>query len=171
MAYSLDLREKETAAIDRGEKKSHVSRTLKISRNTLDLWLKRRQETGSVAPKQPVQPGPEPKIKDLDAFKKFALAQPLFENRPSPSHSTENGRAVARTYLRRDYRKSTEAYWVYERKRRMGTARGTKLNEQPSCYSLLATRLNKLSTSMKQESMTRTIIPMVTAIAANGSMR
>lgn len=72
-AYSLDLRQKAIAAIDRGEKKSHVSKTLKISRNTLDLWLKRREETGSLAPKTPVQKGPAPKIKDLVAFKQFAI--------------------------------------------------------------------------------------------------
>ncbi|MEO1623090.1 MAG: IS630 transposase-related protein, partial [Cyanobacteria bacterium J06632_3] len=47
-AYSLDLCQKAVTAIDRGEKKSHISRTLNISRNTLDLWLKRREETGSL---------------------------------------------------------------------------------------------------------------------------
>ena len=71
-AYSLDLRQKAVAAIDRGEKKSHVSRTLNISRNTLDLLLKRREETGSLAPNPPIQKGPAPKINDLVAFKQFA---------------------------------------------------------------------------------------------------
>ena len=72
--YSLDLRKKATAAVDRGEKKSHVSKTFNISRNTLDLWLKLREETGSVAAKRYVQRGPEPKIKDLDAFRQFVIA-------------------------------------------------------------------------------------------------
>ncbi|NER84491.1 MAG: hypothetical protein F6K42_34195, partial [Leptolyngbya sp. SIO1D8] len=36
--YSLDLRQKAIAAVDRGEKKSHVSTLFHISRNTLDLW-------------------------------------------------------------------------------------------------------------------------------------
>lgn len=70
-AYSIDLREKAVSAIDRGEKKSHVCRTLNISRNTLDQWLKRREEKGSLAPEK-YQRGPKPKIDDLEAFKAFA---------------------------------------------------------------------------------------------------
>ncbi|MBW4459142.1 MAG: transposase [Nodosilinea sp. WJT8-NPBG4] len=49
-AYSDDLREKALAAVDRGDPKSHVSRVFSISRNTLDLWLKRREVTGSTVP-------------------------------------------------------------------------------------------------------------------------
>jgi transposase len=70
-AYSIDLRKKAVSAVDRGEKKSHVCRTLNISRNTLDQWLKRREEKGSLAPEE-YQRGPKPKIDDLEAFKAFA---------------------------------------------------------------------------------------------------
>lgn len=69
--HSLDLRLKAVAAFDRGERKSDICRFLDISRNTLDLWLKRREESGSVAPKTDYRRGPEPKIKDLDAFRAF----------------------------------------------------------------------------------------------------
>ena len=72
-AYSIDLREKAVSAIDRGEKKSHVCRTLNISRNTLDQWLKRREEKGSLAPNE-YRRWPQPKINDLEAFKAFAEA-------------------------------------------------------------------------------------------------
>ena len=72
-AYSIDLREKAVSAVDRGEKKSHICRTLNISRNTLDQWLKRREEKGSIAP-QEYRRGPKPKIDDLEAFKTFAEA-------------------------------------------------------------------------------------------------
>ena len=44
--YSYDLRTKAIEAVQRGERKSAVCRMLKISRNTLDLWLKREKETG-----------------------------------------------------------------------------------------------------------------------------
>ena len=37
---SDDLRQKAVSAVERGEKKSHVCRTLNISRNTLDLLQK-----------------------------------------------------------------------------------------------------------------------------------
>lgn len=49
--YSDDLRQKAVSAVERGEKKSHVCRTLNISRNTLDIWLKRKKQTGTVAAK------------------------------------------------------------------------------------------------------------------------
>ena len=72
-AYSIDLREKAVLAVDRGEKKSYICRTLNISRNTLDQWLKRREEKGTVAPKE-YRRGLKPKIDDLEAFKTFAEA-------------------------------------------------------------------------------------------------
>lgn len=70
-AYSMDLREKAVSALDRGEKKSQICRTLSISRNTLDLWLKRRVEKGTIAPCN-YRRGVSPKINDLEAFKAFA---------------------------------------------------------------------------------------------------
>jgi transposase len=72
-AYSIDLREKAVSAIDRGERKSHICRTLNISRNTLDQWLQLREEKGNLAP-QEYRRGPKPKIDDLEAFKAFAEA-------------------------------------------------------------------------------------------------
>ncbi len=44
--YSYDLRAKAVSAYHRGEKKIAICRLMKISRNTLDLWLQREQETG-----------------------------------------------------------------------------------------------------------------------------
>jgi transposase len=70
--YSEDLRQKAVEAVDRGEAKCQICRTLHISRNTLDLWLKRREETGSVAAKRAERYGPSPKIMDLNAFQSFA---------------------------------------------------------------------------------------------------
>ena len=43
--YSYDLRQKAIKAVKRGERKSDVCRMLKSSRNTLDLWLKREEQT------------------------------------------------------------------------------------------------------------------------------
>ncbi|AKE64805.1 hypothetical protein MYAER_3588 [Microcystis aeruginosa NIES-2549] len=70
--YSDDLRQKAVSAVERGEKKSHVCRTLNISRNTLDIWLKRKKQTGTVAAKTNYRRGPKPQIDDLEAFQKFA---------------------------------------------------------------------------------------------------
>lgn len=70
-AYSIDFRLKAVAAVERGEKKSHVSRMFGISRNTLNLWLRRQAETGSIEPKR-YRRGPTPKISELDEFRRFA---------------------------------------------------------------------------------------------------
>jgi transposase len=70
--YSDDLRQKAVDAVDRGERKSQVCRMLGISRNTLDLWLKRREATGSVRANRTYRRGPTPKIDNLEAFRQFA---------------------------------------------------------------------------------------------------
>ncbi len=44
--YSYDLRTKAIEAVKRGERKIAVCRLFNISRNTLDLWLKREEQTG-----------------------------------------------------------------------------------------------------------------------------
>jgi transposase len=69
--YSQDLRQKAIAAIERGERKSDVSRMLNISRNTLDLWLKRQTQTGSCEAITNYQQGNGHKIKDWPRFCEF----------------------------------------------------------------------------------------------------
>ncbi|PSO80498.1 MAG: IS630 family transposase, partial [Cyanobacteria bacterium QH_9_48_43] len=39
--YSYDMRSKALTPVKRGERKKEVSQMFNISRNTLDLWLKR----------------------------------------------------------------------------------------------------------------------------------
>jgi transposase len=69
--YSYDLRSKAVAAVKRGEKKIEVSRFFKISRNTLDLWLKKERETGDYQSSRPVGVGTRPKIQELEKFREF----------------------------------------------------------------------------------------------------
>lgn len=70
--YSDDLRQKVLDAIDDGYPKSHVSRLFNISRNTIDLWLKRREATGSARAIRDYRRGPQGKITDLEEFRAFA---------------------------------------------------------------------------------------------------
>ena len=51
-AYSYDLRSKVIEAIDRGMKKIEASQTFNISRNTINLWLKKRELTGDYEEKK-----------------------------------------------------------------------------------------------------------------------
>ena len=72
--YSYDFRKKviEAIVLD-GWKKSEVSQLFNISRNTIDLWLKRKAETGDyqALPNQPK--GNSHKITDWEKFREFAV--------------------------------------------------------------------------------------------------
>lgn len=99
-AYPLKMRQKALAAVDRGEKKRHVSRMFGISRNTLDEWLKRRAATGQVAPKTYQSRGPTPKIADLAAFRQFVATrghltqQQMADEWPEPVSNRTIGKAL-----------------------------------------------------------------------------
>ena len=69
--YSEDLRQKAIAAVKRGERKQNVSEMLNISRNTLDLWLKREQQTGDCRAITNYQQGCRHKITDWQRFREF----------------------------------------------------------------------------------------------------
>ena len=73
--YSYDLRQKVIQAIELdGMKTSVASQLFNISRNTIDLWLKRLDVTGDfqALPNQP--PGNGHKITDWEKFREFALS-------------------------------------------------------------------------------------------------
>ncbi|MCC0179661.1 helix-turn-helix domain-containing protein [Waterburya agarophytonicola K14] len=72
-AYSYDLGQKVIQAIDLdGWKKSEAAEIFQISRNTIDLWLKRRQETGDYRPLSSRPHFSKGKITDWQAFQEFA---------------------------------------------------------------------------------------------------
>jgi len=73
--YSYDLRTKAIAAVKQGEGKTKVSRMFNISRNTLDLWLNREEETGDYEAITNHQNGGRSKIIDWDRFRAFAQEQ------------------------------------------------------------------------------------------------
>lgn len=71
--YSCDFRQKVLQAIELdGLKKSEVSELFNISRNTINLWLQRKAETGDVLPLPNHPPGNNHKITDWDEFRAFA---------------------------------------------------------------------------------------------------
>jgi len=69
--YSYDLRDKAMKAVKGGERKSEVCRMLNISRNTLDLWLKREAQTGDYRAITHFQTGYQHKITDWKRFEEF----------------------------------------------------------------------------------------------------
>jgi transposase len=52
-AYSMDLRKRVLAAVDRGTPRKEIVRTLGVSEPTIRRYLRLRREMGSVAPKPP----------------------------------------------------------------------------------------------------------------------
>lgn len=70
--YSYDLRIKVIEAIDGGMGKTQASKIFKISRNTINLWLTRRKQTGEYRAKVGYQQGYGTKINNLEEFREFA---------------------------------------------------------------------------------------------------
>ncbi|MHC5721009.1 MAG: IS630 transposase-related protein, partial [Nostoc sp.] len=68
--YSYDFRQKVIQAIElNGLKKCEASELFNISRNTINMWLQRKAETGDVMALPNRPPG---KITDWERFRAFA---------------------------------------------------------------------------------------------------
>jgi transposase len=59
-AYSKDLRMRVLAAVDRGDPYGEISRLFEVSLATIGCYVRRRRETGEVAPRP--SPGRTPRI-------------------------------------------------------------------------------------------------------------
>ena len=59
-AYSKDLRARVLAAVDRGDPRALIVETFGVSLATVRRWVRRRRETGEVAPRP--SPGRTPSI-------------------------------------------------------------------------------------------------------------
>ncbi len=71
--YSYDLRQKVIDAIELdGMPKTEASQVFHVSRNTINLWLQRKAQTGDFLPKPHHRPGNNHKITDWHKFKAFA---------------------------------------------------------------------------------------------------
>lgn len=70
-SYSYDLRKKVMKALDEGMKKTEASKIFNISRNTINLWLTRRKESGDYKAKKGYQQGYNPKVSNLAEFQEF----------------------------------------------------------------------------------------------------
>jgi transposase len=71
--YSQDLRRRVLQALDEGMSKMRAHQTFRVSRSTMDDWLKLRSTTGEVVAKTRYRRGTLPAIEDLEVFEAFAL--------------------------------------------------------------------------------------------------
>jgi transposase len=125
-AYSYDFRQKVLQAIELdGFKKSEASQLFNISRNTIDLWCKRKAETGDVQVKQRQVPSPRQKITDWEKFRTFAKAHG--DKTQVEMAALWEGDISDRTIARA----LATIGWT-RKKRRTGIANGTKPNGQSS---------------------------------------
>ena len=72
MIFSLDLRKRVIASVDKGMHIDKAVKIFQISRRVIYEWLELRRKTGSLAPKTGYQKGHSHKITDWQQFKKFA---------------------------------------------------------------------------------------------------
>jgi transposase len=124
--YSYDFRQKVLQAIElEGFKKSEVSQFFNISRNTIDLWLKRKATTGDVQAQQRAAGSQRQKITDWEKFRTFAQthADKTQVEMAMLWESDISDRTIARALAK--------IGWT-RKKRRTGIASGMQLNGQPS---------------------------------------
>lgn len=125
-AYSYDFRQRVVQAIELdGFKKSEVSQLFNISRNTIDLWLKRKADTGDVQAKQRQGASPRQKITDWEKFRACAKAH---------SDQTQVEMAVLweGDISDRTISRALATLGWTRKKRLTGIANGMKANGQPS---------------------------------------
>ena len=71
MPYPIELRERVLGAIDEGMSKWKAHQTFKVSRSTINDWLKLREETGSLEANTSYRRGPKPAIEDTEENRAF----------------------------------------------------------------------------------------------------
>lgn len=124
--YSYDLRQKVIQGIELdGMKKSEAALTFDISRNTIDLWLKRREETGDYRALANQPPGNGHKITDWEKFRVFA--QTNGEKTQAEMAALWDGEISARSISR-----SLQKIGFTRKKRPTATANAMKTNGKNS---------------------------------------
>lgn len=94
-AYSVDLRERVLAVLDRGMPRSQVVTTFQVSLASLKRWLAARRDTGDFAP-QPPTGGFEPTITP-DQHQELRAQVAAFPDATLTEHATRWNAAHATT--------------------------------------------------------------------------
>ena len=125
-AYSYDLRQKVINAIQLdGMKKSEAAQVFSLSRNTIDLWLQRQEETGDYQAKPTRPHRTSSKITDWSQFAQFAQ-----------QHGGKTQKQMAQLWgtpiSDRTISRALQKLGLSRKKRRMATANGMSTNERHS---------------------------------------
>jgi transposase len=123
-AYSYDLRQKVMQAIELdGLNKSEASKLFNISRNTINLWCRRKAETGDVQVQPRPTSSPKQKIADWEKFRAFVKEHE--DKTQEEMAQLWEGDVSSRTISR-----TLQKLGLTRKKRRMGIENGTKSNAQ-----------------------------------------
>lgn len=124
--YSYDLRQKVIQAIELdGMRKTEAAQVFQISRNTINLWLQRKAETGELKAKSNRPHRTTDKITDWDKFAQFAQQQGSKTQAQMAELWTDD--ISSRTISR-----ALHKLGLSRKKRRMATGNGMKSNVLPS---------------------------------------
>ncbi len=123
--YSNDFRQKVMQAIELdGLKKSEASQLFNISRNTLNLWCKRKAETGDVKPKLRQVSQQKLKINDWQKFQDFVKTH---GDKTQSEMAQLWPEEISQPTISRALRKIKQT----RKKKHTGISKGTKPSEQP----------------------------------------
>jgi transposase len=106
MAFSIDLRERVIAAVDRGTRITDLARLFQIERKTIYRWLDRRKKTGSLARKSGYQKGHSHKITDWEKFREFAeINKNLTSSKMALAWEKTTGVQISKSVIKRALKK------------------------------------------------------------------
>ena len=125
-AYSYDFRCRVIAAIELdGMPKTEASEVFNVSRNTINLWMQLRHETGELHPRPHYHRGYGHKKTDWEAFRAFVKAHP--DKRQDELAELWPGEVSARTISR-----ALKRINMTRQKRPMATVSATRKSELTS---------------------------------------
>jgi len=123
--YSYDLRQKVLNAIELdGMKKSEAAQVFQLSRNTIDLWLKRKAQTGDYQAKTNRPPSSSRKITDWEQFRAFAKTH-------GDKTQAEMAQLWPEDISARTISRALQTISLSRKKRRMAIENGMKPSEPP----------------------------------------
>lgn len=120
--YSYDLRKKVIDAINEGMSKTEASRVFQISRNTINLWFRKIEQTGDYQTEVGYQKGYNPKITDLEQFEEFAQAHGSLTQKEMAEKWTEkiSDRTIGKALKKLNYTRKKNL-WIPRKRSREET--------------------------------------------------
>jgi transposase len=120
MLYSQDLRKRVVSAVRAGIKKTEISKTFNVCRQTIYSWLKLENEKGNLQPKTGFQKGHSHSIKDEDEFKNFVNLHPDYTQKEIAAHFGVGSSSVDRMLKRLGYSRKKRVKLMRKEAKRSG---------------------------------------------------